>query len=100
MRSTHPDSLHAAVRQALQAGDFPQASQLSHALGLAISQELTAASPASRSALYSQRLAMLQENLSLAQVLRAHLAGQLQANAAACLYEQNSAHGSSWTFDA
>jgi hypothetical protein len=93
-------SLHEALRQALKAGDFDAARQLSDALGFAIVRELEAALPTAVPSLFGQRIALLEENLSLARVLRAHLASQLQINTAVVLYQPAASCASSWGFDA
>jgi len=99
-QSIDPNSLHEALRQALKAGDFDAARQLGDEIGPAIARELAAAPSAALPALFAQRIALLQENLSLARVLRAHLASQLQINTAVCLYQPASSDASSWVFDA
>jgi hypothetical protein len=98
--STEPGSLHEALRQALKAGDFDAARQFGDALASSIAHELAAASSVALPVLFAQRIALLQENLSLARVLRAHLASQLQINTAVCLYQPASSDASSWGFDA
>jgi len=95
-----PDSLHEAIQVALAAGDFETAEQMSGPLGQGIIAELTAAAPAGRVALFELRIGQLREHLSLARVLRAHLASQLQDNTAACLYQAASGRDHSWRFDA
>jgi len=92
--------LHEALRQALKAGDLDAAQQLGDTLGSAIARELAAAPSAVLPALFEQRIAMLQDNLSLARVLRAHLANQLQINTAVCVYQPALGGASSWGFDA
>lgn len=94
------DVLNEAVSQALQAGDFEAAERLSIDLGAAIRLELAAASPAEKLALFNQRIGRFQEHLNLARVLRAHVSSQLQANAAACLYQPESGTNHCWRFDA
>jgi hypothetical protein len=94
------ESLHIAVQQALAAGDFDTARQLSVQLGQTIIVEASAAAPAARAAYVQQGLSRLEEHLSLARVLRAHIATQLRANAGACLYNEASNRGNSWRFDA
>ncbi len=93
-------SLHQEVHNALAAGDFETARRLSHELGQAIIRHASALAPADRAAYVRQALNRLQEHLNLARVLRAHLATQVQANAAACLYNQASGRGNSWHYDA
>jgi hypothetical protein len=93
-------SLHEAVHKALAAGDFETARRLSRELGQAIKREASAAAPADRAALVQQGLSRLQEHLSLARVLRAHIATHLKANAAACLYQPASPSAHSWKLDA
>jgi hypothetical protein len=100
MPNAHPDSLHDAVQRSLAAGDFETVSQLSDPLGQAIVAELAAAAPADRVALFEQRIGRLREHLSLARVLRAHLASEVQNNTAACLYHSTSDRDYSWRFDA
>ena len=100
MSKPNTDVLNAAVSQALQAGDFEAAQRLSIDLGVAIRLELAAASPAEKPALFKQQIGHFQEHLNLARVLRAHVATQLQANAAACLYQPESGTNHCWRFDA
>lgn len=94
------DSLHEVVSRALQAGDFIAARRLSIELGAAVRLELAAARPAERVALYQRRIGQMQEHLHLARVLRAHVASQLQSNAAASLYQTAYGSDHSWRFDA
>ena len=100
MSNLSPDSLHEAVHRALLAGHFESVRQLSIALGQAIIREASAATPAARTALVQGRLSRLQEHLSLARVLRAHLANELQMNTAVCLYQPAAGCGHSWNFEA
>jgi hypothetical protein len=100
MSNHDPNFLHEAVQRALAVGDFETARQLSPALGQAIVAEACAAAPAARAACVRQALSRLEEHLSLARVLRAHLASELQANAAACRYHSASGDGHSWHFEA
>ena len=100
MPNLNPDTLDEAVSKALHVGDFEAARRLSVELGTAIRLELVAASSADRVLLFEQRIRRFQEHLSLARVLRAHVATQLQANAAACLYQPESGSNHCWRFDA
>jgi len=95
-----PDSLHQAVHQALLAGDFDSARQLGTQLGQAIIRQASAAAPADRAAYARDGLNRLLEHLNLARVLRAHLASQVQANSAVCLYHQAPPGNHCWRFDA
>jgi hypothetical protein len=95
-----PDFLHEAVQKALLGGDFDSARRLSAELGKAIIRHASAVAPANRAAFVREGLSRLEENLSLARVLRAHIARQVQANSAVCLYHQGSGRGNSWCFDA
>ena len=101
MSNLNTDALNDAVSHALQAGDFEEAQRLSVELGTAIRLELAAAGPSERVALFKQRISRFQEHLSLARVLRAHVASQVQGNAAACLYHTESGGGGDhcWRFD-
>jgi hypothetical protein len=94
------ESLHEAIRRALNAGDFDTVRQLSGALGQAIIREARAAAPGGRQAVINKGLSRLREHLSLARVLRAHVANQLQANTTLSLYQQAGGHRHSWHFDA
>jgi hypothetical protein len=100
MSNPNVDSLHEAVHRALAAGDFTTARQLSLELGQAIVRQASTLRPADRAAYVRQGLNRLQEHLSLARVLRAHLASQVQANSAACLYSQALGGNHSWLFEA
>jgi hypothetical protein len=95
-----PESLHEAVHKALLASDFDTARHLSAKLGQAIIRQASVMPPAERADYVRQGLSRLQEHLSLARVLRAHLATQVQANSAVCLYHQASDRGNAWRFDA
>jgi len=93
------ESLHQALNRALAAGDFDAAQPLSIELGQAIIRRASAAPPASRGTIIKDGLDRLQEHLSLARIMRAHLAAQLQANTAAFLYQcDSSARDHSWRF--
>jgi hypothetical protein len=94
------DALQEAVSRALQAGDFDTARLLSVELGAAIRHELSMAPPAGQLGLYKERMGRLQEHISLARVLRAHLAAQLQTSTAVCLYQESADRGHCWRFDA
>jgi hypothetical protein len=100
MSNTDPDCLHEALQRALTAGDFETARQLSDALGQAIIRQASAATPPNRARIVQQGLGRLQEHLSLARVLRAHLAAQLQVNTAVHVYQPVSACAHSWHFEA
>jgi len=100
MANPTPDSLNEAVHQALLAGDFDAARNLSRALGQAIIRQASALAPTDSAVYVRQGLNRLQEHLNLARVLRAHLATQVQANSAACLYTQALGGNHSWLFDA
>jgi hypothetical protein len=100
MPGTDPASLHHALKQALTAGDFETVRQLSAPLGQSIIREAAAAAPPDRAALVQQGLSRLQEHLSMARVLRAHLAAQLQTNTAVCLYQPFADRDHSWHFEA
>jgi len=100
MANPTPDSLNEAVHQALLAGDFDAARNLSRALGQAIIRQASALAPADSAVYVRQGLNRLQEHLNLARVLRAHLATQVQANSAACLYTLALGGNHSWLFDA
>ena len=100
MPNQTPDSLHEAVHKALLAGDFDSARQLGTQLGQAIIRQASALAPADRAVYVRQGLSRLQEHLNFARVLRAHLATQVQANSAACLYHQALDGSHSWLFDA
>jgi hypothetical protein len=93
-------SLHQEVHNALAAGDFETARRLSPELGQAIIRHASALPAAERGAYVRQALNRLQEHLNLARVLRAHLATQVQANSAACLYNQALGGNHSWLLDA
>jgi hypothetical protein len=93
-------SLHQEVHNALAAGDFETARRLSRELGQAIIRQASALAPADRADYVRHALNRLQEHLSFARVLRAHLASQVKANSAVCLYHQASDPGNSWHFDA
>ena len=93
-------SLHQEVHNALAAGDFETARRLSPELGQAIIRHASALAPTDRAPYVRQALNRLQEHLNLARVLRAHLATQVQANSAACLYHQALGGSHSWLFDA
>ena len=99
MQNPNLESLHAAVKQALTAGDFDAARQWSVKLGQAFTAQASAVPRGARGAYVQQGLRRLQEHLSLARVLRAHLATQVQANAAVCLYSEASNRGNSWRFE-
>jgi hypothetical protein len=98
---SNQESLHQALQSALAAGDFDAAQQLSVELGEAIIGTAAAAEAATRAAILKEGLGRLQEHLSLARVMRAHLASQLQNNTAAFLYQYDSSGGEhSWRFSA
>lgn len=99
MSEPEPDLLHEELQRAMTARDFETVRKLSRALGQAIIRQASAAAPRDRADLVQHGLARLQEHLSLARVLRAHLAAQLQTNTAVCLYQANSSRGHSWRFD-
>ena len=94
------ESLHEAIQQALNAGDFDRTRELSSALGQAIIREAQAATPAARTAMVETSLNRLREHISMARVLRAHVASQLQDNTASSLYLESNRRGHSWRFDA
>jgi hypothetical protein len=100
MANPTPDSLHEAVHKALLAGDFETARQQSTELGRAIIRQASTLAASDRAVYVRQGLNRLQEHLSFARVLRAHLASQVQANSAVCLYHQASGGSHSWRFDA
>ena len=93
------ESLHTAIRKALEGGDFDAVRQMSTALGQAIICEAQVAAPSKRKQLVEDQLNRLREHLSLARVLRAHVASHLQANSAVSLYQQSPGRGHSWRFD-
>ncbi len=100
MTNPSPDLLHEAVHQALLAGDFDSVRQLSVTLGQAIIRQAYTLDRGDQAAYVRQSLNRLQEHLSFARVLRAHLASQAQANTAVFLYHQASDRaGNSWRFD-
>jgi hypothetical protein len=100
MSNATPDYLHEALRRALTAGDFESARQLSAARGQAIIRQASAAAPREKANIVQQGLGRLQEHLSLARVLRAHLAAQLQINTAVHRYQPISSRAHSWHFEA
>ncbi len=100
MSDSHSESLHNDIQKALIAGDFDRVRQLSTSLGQAIIREARAAAPAERKTVVQQGLSRLSEHLSLARVLRAHVASHLQHNTAVARYVQSSSRGHSWHFDA
>ncbi len=79
--------LHEAIQVALRAGDFDKVRQLSTELGQAIVHEAQVVPPTGRRPFVESSLSRLREHLSLARVLRAHLASQLHSNTAASLYQ-------------
>lgn len=94
------ESLHTAVQKALNAGNFDAVRQLSDALGHAIICEAQAAASDERQGIVEKGLNRLGEHISLARVLRSHVASRLQANTTISLYQQASGHRHSWRFDA
>ena len=99
MSDTSCELLHEAIREALHAGDFETVRGLSTVLGQAIIREAQAVAPAERKCVVQKELGRLGEHLSLARVLRAHVASQLQNNTAA-LYHEAAGRPHSWRFDA
>jgi hypothetical protein len=95
-----PDFLDEAVARALRSGDFETVQQLSVELGAAIRLAMTAANLANRVAVFERWNERIQDHLSLARVLRAHISSQLQANTAACLYQPDPGDDHCWRFDA
>jgi hypothetical protein len=100
MSKPESERLNEELHRALSARDFETVRKLSRALGQEIIRQASAAPPQDRAALVQQGLSRLQEHLSLARVLRAHLAAQLQTSTAVCLYLENSGRSHSWHFDA
>jgi hypothetical protein len=100
MGNTSSESLHQAIQHALSGGDFDSVRELSVALGQAIIREAQAVAPAERSAVAEKSLGLLREHLSMARVLRAHVASHLQENTAVSLYQQPAGRGHCWGFDA
>ncbi len=92
--------LHQEVHNALRLAISKPPDHLGRELGQAIIRHGSALGPADRAAYVRQALNRLQEHLSFARVLRAHLASQVRANSAVCLYHQDPARGNSWHFDA
>ena len=92
-----------ALAQALQCADFVAAQCAAQEFGRGVHAEVDAtADPLRRSAICQEALEMLHNHLHLARVLRAHLAAQLLANAASCLYSQPEAEADRprWQFEA
>jgi len=100
MSDTSSESLHRAIQQALNVGDFDKTRELSAALGQAIICEARAAAPTARKAMLEESLSRLGEHLSMARVLRAHVASKLRDNTAISLYQESNRGGHSWHFDA
>jgi hypothetical protein len=100
MSDSSSESLHQAIQQSLNAGDFERVSELSSALGDAIIREAQAIGPSERSAVVRKGLNRLRDHLSLARVLRAHVATKLQDNTTISLYQQCAGRSHSWRFDA
>jgi hypothetical protein len=96
---TSPEELQARLQEALQAGDFAAAWRWSESLGSAIVEELRGTPMAKRAALQQQRVGLIQESLSLARVLRAHIASQLQINTAVFVYQEQPNARHCWRFD-
>jgi hypothetical protein len=94
------ESLHESIQRALNAGDFETVRELSHTLGQAIIREAWTISPGERTLFVEKGLSRLRDHLSLAHVLRAHVASQLRANTTVSLYQQSSGRGHSWRFEA
>lgn len=94
------ESLHQAIQNALNTGDFDKTRELSTALGQAIIREAQAAPPQVRAGIVEKSLSRLREHISMARVLRAHVVTQLQSNTASSLYQQSDRRGHSWRFDA
>lgn len=99
MPSPCSESIHEAIQKSLSAGDFDTVRHLSTELGQAIIRKAEATAPAERKAVVQKELSRLREHLSLARVLRAHVANQLEANTTSSLYLQSSAKGHSWRYE-
>jgi hypothetical protein len=94
------DGLHQELKLALESGEFAKAQRLSFVLGQAILQQARTAPPTERAAIARRNLELFQEHLSLARVLKAHLAAQYHANLAASLYVPVSDREHCWHFEA
>jgi hypothetical protein len=76
-----------ALSQALQSGDFAAAQTAAVDYGRGVRNDLEATDdPGRRAAIHQDALEALGNHLHLARVLRAHVAAQIQVNAASCLY--------------
>lgn len=85
---------------AIKTGDFAAAQPAIADYSRQVHAALDAASgPAAREAVFRQSIETLNQHLSLARVLRAHLAAQIQGNAGTCLYEQAQADRHCWQFE-
>jgi hypothetical protein len=94
------EPLHEALRQSLHQGDFERAGRLGNELGQAIVQEAGSANSPERLVLLRENLTRLEEHLSLARVLRAHLKSRLQTNTALFHYQTDCEAAHCWRFDA
>lgn len=94
------EALHSAIHRSLVEGDFDGAGLLSAELGQAIVKNAPAAASATGTRFLEMNLARLQEHLSLARILRAHLASQLQTNTAVFLYQNEADSKHCWRYEA
>ena len=94
------ESLHSAIHRSLREGDFDGAGRLSVELGQAIIKNAPAPASADGARFLEENLGRLQEHLSLARILRAHLASQLQTNTAVFLYQNEADSKHCWRYEA
>ena len=87
------------VKAALMAGDFDAAKRLALTFGRRAQADLRAAQdPQVRGEIFIGAVARLNDALSLARVLRAHLASQLQDNSTRLLYQAEQPNRHRWQF--
>lgn len=87
------------VRAALMAGNFDAAKSLALILGSRAQADLRAAQdPRVRREILNGAIDRLNDALSLARVLRAHLASQLQDNSTRLLYQAEHPNRHRWQF--
>lgn len=90
----------ADLKQALEAGRFEEASSLAQTYGAGIVRQMRAAvSQEERAAIVQEASGFLQDRLSLAWVMRAHLSSQIDATLRLASYGNSNAQDNTWQLE-
>jgi hypothetical protein len=92
--------LHDQIRRSLLNGDFESAASFGEQLGTTVIHHASAVDDRECALFVRENLVLLEEQLSLARIVRAHLAGQLQTNTAVFLYQTGADSESCWRLEA